>query len=96
MTKQEIEKQINLLIKRIKDQQNSVFILQPLVEDIYRIVTKNQDFNISEHLSLDLADGEQNQRREEMIQLLESIKEHLDIFIKGHEVNETKRKPMGF
>jgi hypothetical protein len=31
-----------------------------------------------------------------MIQLLEGIKEHLDIFIKEPEVKETKRKPMGF
>jgi hypothetical protein len=81
MKKQELTAQIDKLIAQIENEKNSVFAIRPLVQDVYRKITGNKDFNIQAHLSTDLGDGEQNGQRGEMITLLNGLKDQIDLFI---------------
>jgi len=92
MTKQQIISQIDKLIARIENRNNSVFVIRPLVEEVYRKITKNNNFNIEAHLSVDLGDGEQNGQRGEMITLLNGLKEQIDLFVaEPHEPIQMNR-----
>jgi bifunctional pyridoxal-dependent enzyme with beta-cystathionase and maltose regulon repressor activities len=96
MTKEKIISQIDKLIERIKDTNNSVHILQPLVQDVYRQITKNNTFLIEDHLHASLKVGKQYGRRRLMIQLLEGIKEQIDLFVDDKHENSDERNKIGF
>lgn len=98
MGKEIIINKIDLLIARLNNPNNSVYILKPLVQDIYRIITGNTRFSIGQHLTVDLGDSDQQIQREQMIQLLEALKEQYDIFSNDSSTQEEDEgpAPIGF